>query len=113
MPYKKQISVMLKRFGQPVEIISEKGGSISTAAFIQPSRSANRDEREVSSLGEIDGDSFVYIGPPSPELAIGDFVKSRREVFIVCSAEAINVGGETLYFHAVLKRAYLSGEADG
>ena len=120
MPFKNQISVMMKRFGQPTEVlISTDNGTqtYSVSAFIQSLIYKNKIylETQATNLGLADEGRYLYIGPSEPKLdrlGEGVIIKSAGTNFSVSRAEEVCVGGTALYCWAILNPRMVDGKAE-
>lgn len=92
------IGKMMQRYGTPVVLVKD-GEEVSIRAFVQElkSKSQNSADRVFISLGEVPQQTYVYMGPVTPEAAVGDTLVYQQKTLELRRVELVMAGDEPLY----------------
>ncbi len=92
------VGKMIQQYGSPMQLVKD-GETFSIRAFLQETKSKSRGsaERAFESLGEVPRDVYVYLGPVTPEAAVGDVLMYQEKTLELRRTELVTVGEKALY----------------
>ena len=99
---KRLLSEAFERYGMTA-VVTHGEETAETKAFVQPiKRESGGEPFSVAPLGAVSEQCWRYLGPAGTAVAMGDRVCCGGKNYVVRAAAPFCVGGETVYYHAVL-----------
>lgn len=97
------VQTVLRRCGQAVTLRRAGGGEDTATAIVQPILR----QEDLQRLPEPQGlgweDRFLYLGPADKPVEAGDWVRCRRQSYVICQAQPIYIGTTLSHWWAVLR----------
>ena len=96
---REMVGKILETYGTAVTL-QQSGNALAIRAFFQPVRSKSLQylEGNYSPLGEVPRGQYVYIGPGSLHLSVGDTLMVGKGSYLVRRLEPVYCGDEIAYY---------------